>query len=98
MLRSERHILENHLEVLAHEKRALRARIAETESRLAEARQLYDALASHWQSIGPAAVLTDADRSVARRQRLRSFWRGMAFGAALPLSLALLSALLAFGH
>jgi hypothetical protein len=97
MVRSERHILENHLEILATEKRALRAKIAETEARLVEARQLYDSLASHWQSIGPAAVLTDADRRVARHQRFRSFWRGVAFGAALPMSVGLLL-LLAFGH
>jgi hypothetical protein len=86
MLRSPRHILENRLEVLHHEQCHLASQIASTEARLLEARQLYDSLASHWQSIGPAAVLNDADRRLARQAQIRAFWRGVVLGAAVPMS------------
>jgi hypothetical protein len=94
VFRSNQKILENRLEVLRREKRNLDKRITAIEAKVLDEKQRYDSLASHWQSIGPAAVLTDEDRERARLISYRSFWRGLTFGAALPLAVGLVLLLL----
>jgi predicted nuclease with TOPRIM domain len=90
LFRSTRQILENRLEVLRREKHHLDRKITVTEAKVVDEKQRYDSLASHWQSIGPAAVLTDAEREAARRIGYLAFWRGLAVGGALPVAVGLL--------
>ena len=90
MLRSTHQILENRRGILLRQRRELVGQMAVAETRLIEEKNRYDALARHWHSIGPAAVLTDEDRRVARVNRARAFWRGLALGATCPLTLGLL--------
>jgi hypothetical protein len=90
VVRSPHHILQNRLEVLQGQKRKLDARIAAAETRLALAKDRYDALAQQWQSSGPAVVMTDDDWRAERQARKKAFVGGLVFGIALPLSVKLL--------
>jgi hypothetical protein len=92
VVRSPHHILENRREVLLAQKRGLDARIAAAETRLALARERYEALAQQWHSSGPAVVMTDDDWRAVGRARKKAFVRGVLFGVALPLSFGLLLA------
>jgi hypothetical protein len=93
MVRSSHQIAENRLESLRAQKREIEARIAVTRAQLAEERHRYDALARHWQSIGPAAVLTPEEWHADRLRGPRAFRRGFLIGSAIPLAIALLTLL-----
>lgn len=87
MIRNQRQLVENRLEVLAQEKRSLDQRLAVTRRELAESKQRYEDLARYWQSVGADALLSDEDRALERRARFRSLYRGFALGTAVPLAL-----------
>jgi hypothetical protein len=93
VIRSDRQLVQNRLEVLRRCKRELDAQVALVEGKLSEERQRYESLAERWQTAAPDSILTTEDRETARAVRRRAFARGFTVGLTLTSLVGLLAIL-----